>query len=59
MLVLEALRIFDEKNRSDDGIPSEETLSGVGLARETDKLFTAASGVPDRASEPLSQVNDL
>ena len=44
MLVLEALRIFDEKNRRNEATATESGLSGTGMERETDKLFTSASG---------------
>ena len=36
MLVLEALRIFDEKNRRDQQKASDESASGKNLERETD-----------------------
>ena len=51
MLVLEALRIFDEKNRRDGQAGPEQPPSGMSLARETDELFVSPSGIPVAASE--------
>ena len=51
MLVLEALRIFDEKNRRIEAPAAAEKASEGGLERETDALFTTPSGIPVAASE--------
>lgn len=58
MLVLEALRIFDEKNRRDDPAETERAASAAGLERETDKLFTRPEEIPREPAEPASQVVD-
>jgi hypothetical protein len=50
MLVLEALRIFDEKNRCNEQSPHGEVPPGRGMERETDELFTAPVALPGPAS---------
>lgn len=44
MLVLEALRIFDEKNRRNEESAPDEASPGRGLERETDELFAGPGG---------------
>ncbi|MFQ5350582.1 MAG: DUF4388 domain-containing protein [Thermoanaerobaculia bacterium] len=55
MLVLEALRIFDEKNRRNEKISAEEAPREGGLARETDELFTIPSGIPAAVSSAADE----
>lgn len=61
MLVLEALRIFDEKNRRNEEDAADEAPSGTGLERETDELFTApppAGMGREAAGEPVDSEID-
>jgi DNA-binding NarL/FixJ family response regulator len=50
MLVLEALRIFDEKNRDEGESPEKEPKEGA-LSQETDALFTVPAGADESSPE--------
>jgi hypothetical protein len=58
MLVLEALRIFDEKNRRDEETSEDEASSEIGLARETDELFTSPTGIRAVVAEAVHEQVD-
>ena len=57
MLVLEALRIFDEKNRRDERVEPARGQSEDGLARETDKLFTQPAEPPASLEPTIESVD--
>jgi hypothetical protein len=58
MLVLEALRIFDEKNRHTSASRAKEPASDAGHEREADELFTAAPSTAPTPAEMVGAVVD-
>ncbi len=58
MLVLEALRIFDEKNRRNEESPPGGISSDRGMERETDELFTSPVALPGPVAEAATETVD-